>query len=472
MPPVSPTHAYHFAELQRNCAPTGKIPICTVEQIVGAEKSSEACASIVDPLIEAGLVSWSVDGLRVTMPSEFRGIDLSGKDLSGIDLSFADLSGTNFNGADLRGANFRRTRLFETSFRGADLEETDFRNVISFRADFRGSSMTGMGAAGSCFAGANFSGAEMAGMRVGTPLQTVTDWNGSTISTDQCEGLCSIAYNSHLMADVLRKPSPSSPHSEPLALSVEARKLSTWRSSLVTIALEYTEMAEPVFKFMRSHHDKMVSDIFEIELATLSLLCVGSTVEEFSEELLRQKLPPVWQIFFRRQRDSQRGCQRGLADLVNANILEKLGGCSDEIWRTSDRKIPRSGGIVSRISAKERTMLGKVIEAAEPLTFPELSTRLGSDADYYLRPLTADRMSAAENKNSDRQGLLTSRELTVLKLVSEGYSNKQICEELYVSVATVKSHVNRLFQKLGTHRRTQAVAKATELHLLDDLEKS
>ena len=156
MSAVGPTNAHYYARFQKKCDPNGDLPLCTAEQIVGAEKSSEAYASVVDPLIEAGLACMTADGLRVTMPSELRGVDLSGKDLRGIDFSFVDLSGTNFNGADLRGANFRRTRLFETSFRGADLEEADFRNVISFRADFGSSNFSNVSAYSSVFAQASF----------------------------------------------------------------------------------------------------------------------------------------------------------------------------------------------------------------------------------------------------------------------------------------------------------------------------
>jgi DNA-binding CsgD family transcriptional regulator len=478
MSPVSPAHAHYYAKFLKKCDPNGDLATRTVEQIVGAKKSSEAYASVLDSLIEAALACATADGLRVTMPSELRGVDLSGKDLRGIDLSFADLSGTNFNGADLRGANFRRTRLFETSFRGADLEETNFRNVISFRADFRGTSMMRMDAAGSCFAGANFSGAEMSGLRVGTPLQTSTDWNGSTINGDQRADLCGIAYNSYLMADVLRKPQPSSPHSEPLAASVEGKKLITWRMALVTVAIEYTELAEPLFNFMRSYHDKMVTDIFEIELTALAFLAAGSTIEEFNEELSRLRLPPVWQLFLRWQLDSQKGRHRGLVDLVDADTIEELGGCSDAIWCNHEYVSPlKRPGIVSRITAEERTMLGGVVEAAEPLSVSQLSDHLNHKGDYYFHrtpTISGPGSSASRNNKTVNEyddstcghQFLTPREHTVLRLVDEGYSNKQICEELYISVDTVKSHLNRVFRKLGTRRRTQTLARARELRLL------
>ena len=43
---------------------------------------------------------------------------------------------------------------------------------------------------------------------------------------------------------------------------------------------------------------------------------------------------------------------------------------------------------------------------------------------------------------------LTKRELEVLSLVAKGYSNTQICNELFISMATVLTHIGRLYQKL------------------------
>ncbi len=62
---------------------------------------------------------------------------------------------------------------------------------------------------------------------------------------------------------------------------------------------------------------------------------------------------------------------------------------------------------------------------------------------------------------------LSQREVEVLKLIALGNSNQQIAEQLFISLHTVKTHARRIHGKLGVERRTQAVAKAKSVGLLD-----
>ena len=54
---------------------------------------------------------------------------------------------------------------------------------------------------------------------------------------------------------------------------------------------------------------------------------------------------------------------------------------------------------------------------------------------------------------------LTPREREVLLLVAEGYSNKQIAQELYIADATAKAHVSHILEKLGVASRTAAALR-------------
>jgi len=61
---------------------------------------------------------------------------------------------------------------------------------------------------------------------------------------------------------------------------------------------------------------------------------------------------------------------------------------------------------------------------------------------------------------------LSEREREVLQRLAAGMSNQAIAQEFIVSVGTIKTHLNNIYGKLNVHSRTQAVARARELHLL------
>ena len=61
---------------------------------------------------------------------------------------------------------------------------------------------------------------------------------------------------------------------------------------------------------------------------------------------------------------------------------------------------------------------------------------------------------------------LSQRELAVLRLIAQGHSNQAISEALFLALSTVKGYNQRIFDKLGVRRRTEAVARARELGLL------
>jgi len=61
---------------------------------------------------------------------------------------------------------------------------------------------------------------------------------------------------------------------------------------------------------------------------------------------------------------------------------------------------------------------------------------------------------------------LTGRELEVLNLISQGFTNHQIAVQLVITLHTVKKHTSNIYGKLGVSSRTQAVARGQELRLL------
>lgn len=67
--------------------------------------------------------------------------------------------------------------------------------------------------------------------------------------------------------------------------------------------------------------------------------------------------------------------------------------------------------------------------------------------------------SAFLHCNEEMRPTLTSRELEIVGLVRRGYTNSHISQELYISINTVKKHLNNIFQKLGVFNRVELLNK-------------
>ncbi|MFI1809485.1 helix-turn-helix transcriptional regulator, partial [Streptomyces sp. NPDC020422] len=70
----------------------------------------------------------------------------------------------------------------------------------------------------------------------------------------------------------------------------------------------------------------------------------------------------------------------------------------------------------------------------------------------------------ARPPEDERLAVLSERERTVLDLIGEGLTNRQIAKRLYLSEKTVKNHISRLLGKLGVERRVQAAVIAAQAH--------
>jgi ATP/maltotriose-dependent transcriptional regulator MalT len=62
--------------------------------------------------------------------------------------------------------------------------------------------------------------------------------------------------------------------------------------------------------------------------------------------------------------------------------------------------------------------------------------------------------------------VLSARELEVLMLVAAGSTNRETAQKLFISEATVKTHLGRIYDKLGVDTRAGAVSVAKEQRLL------
>jgi DNA-binding NarL/FixJ family response regulator len=120
---------------------------------------------------------------------------------------------------------------------------------------------------------------------------------------------------------------------------------------------------------------------------------------------------------------------------------------------------------------------GFLLKSAPPARLVE-GVRVVAEGDALLAPTITRRLVEEfvrrPRPGSDTPGLsdLTDREREVLVDIARGLSNGEIAAHFVVSEATVKTHVNRVFQKLGVRDRVHAVVFAYETGLVQPGEAS
>ncbi len=119
-----------------------------------------------------------------------------------------------------------------------------------------------------------------------------------------------------------------------------------------------------------------------------------------------------------------------------------------------------SGFLLKHAPAAELLHALRVVAAGEALLAPEVTSRL---ITHFLAARPAALTDAAR---PGRLATLTERETEVLRLVAAGFSNLEIAQRLVLAEQTVKSHVSRMFTKLGLRDRAQAVVLAYESGLV------
>ena len=118
-----------------------------------------------------------------------------------------------------------------------------------------------------------------------------------------------------------------------------------------------------------------------------------------------------------------------------------------------------ASGFLLKTAPPDKLIEGvRTIAAGDALLGPTITRRLVESFVSRPRPGQAAPPQLEE---------LTARELEVLILIARGLSNAGIAERLFISEATVKTHVNHVFQKLDLEGRVQAVVLAYECGLVE-----
>ena len=115
------------------------------------------------------------------------------------------------------------------------------------------------------------------------------------------------------------------------------------------------------------------------------------------------------------------------------------------------------GYLMKDVSPQELAKAIRMARDGESLLHPDIARRLMSEVAH---PTQSQRPEAFRT--------LTQREIDVLRLITQGRSNKEIAADLVLSEKTVKTHVSNLLGKLALADRTQAALLAVREHLFGD----
>jgi DNA-binding CsgD family transcriptional regulator len=159
-------------------------------------------------------------------------------------------------------------------------------------------------------------------------------------------------------------------------------------------------------------------------------------------------------------RAREAGTSAGWTQHKNVLVFGLLGGVLIALLKVIEyrylvveRSVEIYGGLVAALFAGLGLWLGlKMTRTKETVVIRETSVPA----------------SAAFERDTARVAALgvTPRELEILELIAGGLSNREIAERIFVSENTVKTHLSRLFDKLGAKRRTQAVQVGKQLALI------
>ncbi len=123
-----------------------------------------------------------------------------------------------------------------------------------------------------------------------------------------------------------------------------------------------------------------------------------------------------------------------------------------------------SGFLLKDVPPQQLTGAVRTVADGDAVVSPRVTRRLLEEYAHQLPDLSPTEKDATSVPPVLRE--LTEREREVLLAVADGLSNAEIAERLYVSEATVKSHVGRILSKLGLRDRVQAVVLAFQTGLV------
>jgi len=149
--------------------------------------------------------------------------------------------------------------------------------------------------------------------------------------------------------------------------------------------------------------------------------------------------------------------------MVEAYVLQALA------WTRQNQGADAQAALIQALTLAKQEGYIRVFAESGTALAPLLNQVRYLFPDYVAQLLAAlPPGTTATSPTSPLVDPLTEREQEILKLIALGQSNREIADTLFISVGTVKGHVNHIFSKLDVKNRTQVLLRARERGLLDN----
>ena len=208
----------------------------------------------------------------------------------------------------------------------------------------------------------------------------------------------------------------------------------------------------------------LVDDQTLVRQGIRSLLALAEGIEVVAEagdgkqavELIPQVKPDVVLMDMRMPAMSGLEALQALARIGSLPPTIILTTFDDDQLVLAGLKAGAKGYLLKDVSLEQLVDAVRVVAAGGSLVAPMVTQRLMAGVARMQNQFTS----------LEQPDPLTERETEILRLLSGGYSNKEIANSLKVAEGTVKNHVSNILSKLGVRDRTRAVLKALELGIV------
>lgn len=150
-------------------------------------------------------------------------------------------------------------------------------------------------------------------------------------------------------------------------------------------------------------------------------------------------------------------CQEIIENYPDAKVIMLTSYAEDEMLFSAIRA-GAAGYVLKQIGGHDLVRAIEAVGRGEALLDPAVTQRVFQEV-----------RKAAREEEASAFAELTQQEMHVLQLVSEGRTNRQIAEMLYLGEGTVRNYVSSILSKLGVRNRAEAAAYAVEHNLRDYL---